>query len=80
MKHDKLSQPDMFTDPELIKPPPGGDAGMQLDMFGGTHLHETFANEATQEAADIIERHNGQVSGSKRFRVFENLFLNVNLT
>ncbi len=57
MKHDKLSQPDMFTDSRLIKPPPGGDAGMQLDMFGGTHLHETSATEITQEAAEII--HNG---------------------
>ncbi len=62
MKHDKLSQTDMFTSPELIKPPPGGDAGMQFDMFGGTHLHETSATEITQEAAEIIHNGNKEVT------------------
>ncbi len=58
-KHNKLDQPDMFKDPELIKATPGADAGMQLDMFGGTHLHATSATEVTQEAVEIIHRHNG---------------------
>ncbi len=59
MKHNKLDQPDMFKDPELIKAAAGGDAGMQLDMFGGSHLHEISATEVTQEAVEIIHRHNG---------------------
>jgi len=57
MKHDKLAQPDMFTDAELIKPPAGGDAGMQLDIFGGNHLHETQATENVFGAVEINHRH-----------------------
>ncbi len=47
-------------DPALIKAPDGGDAGMQLDIFGGKHLVQTFANEVTAEAAEIIKSKGGK--------------------
>ena len=56
MKH-TLNQPDMFTDPKLIKAVPGADAGMQLDIFGGYHLYQSLPTETVQEAVDIKHRH-----------------------
>ncbi len=47
----KLNQPDMFPDTSLIVPKPGTDAGLQADIFGGVHLHQTMATEAVKEAA-----------------------------
>ncbi len=58
MKRIRLDQPDMFTDIELVKPPTGTDAGMQSDMFGGSHLYQTLPTETVIEAVEIKQRHN----------------------
>lgn len=57
MKQPKLEQSDMFNDPELVKPPAGTDAGMQVDMFGNTHLVASEATDTIKEAVDIFKQH-----------------------
>ena len=57
MSKGKSNQPDMFTDATIIKPVAGTDAGMQLDIFGGNHLHQTQATENVFEAVEINHGH-----------------------
>ena len=53
----KLTQPDMFSDPDLIKAKPGTDAGMQLDIFGNQYLVCSKASDNVIEAVEIRQGH-----------------------
>ena len=51
-----LQQPDMFGDDvSLIKPKPGTDAGIQVDMFNGKHVYSSTPTENVPEAVEIVK-------------------------